>query len=390
MPKLTKRFVEAVEPESRDVVLWDSDLKGFGLRVKPSGRRTYLIQYRNAQGRSRRLTVGLHGRLTPDQARQEGRRLLAEVELGNDPAEQKSAVKSAPTVEDLAERYLREHAEPRKKPKSVANDRLLLRKHILPTLGQRRVSDVTRADVEKLHLRIGKQAQTTANRAIALLSKAFNLAEVWGWRPDASNPCRHVQRFKERKVERYLSRKELARLAEVLEQAELERSEMPSVVAAIRLLLYTGCRRGEILTLRWQDVDLERRCLFLPDSKTGQKIVMLSEPALQVLAGIERQENNPYVITGWVKGKHLVNLKDPWGRIRAKAGIEDVRIHDLRHTFASFGAGAGFSLPVIGKSLGHTRASTTERYAHLANDPVRQMVEQVGAEIERAQKRPSI
>ena len=381
--KLTKRALDAAQYAGGTDYRWDDALPNFGVRIYPSGKKSFVVSYR-VHGRKKIMVLGKYGVLTLQQARDKARAALVSITDGADPAEMKQVNRDSPSVKDLAGRYLREHAEPRKKPKSVANDRLLLRKHILPTLGQRRVGDVTRADVEKLHLRIGKQAPTTANRAIALLSKAFNLAEVWGWRPDASNPCRHVQRFKERKVERYLSREELARLAGVLEQAEVERSEMPSVIAAIRLLLYTGCRRGEILTLRWQDVDLERRCLFLPDSKTGQKIVMLSEPALQVLAGIERLEDNPYVITGWVKGKHLVNLKDPWGRIRAKAGIEDVRIHDLRHTFASFGAGAGFSLPVIGKSLGHTRASTTERYAHLANDPVRQMVEAVGDEIAAA------
>lgn len=380
--RLNKRSVEAIEADDgKDVVVWDSELKGFGVRVKPSGRRTYIIQYRNAQGRSRRFTVGQHGRMTVEQARKEARQLLADVDRGVDPAEDRRSTRKAPTMDELAERYIREHAVPKKKPKSVESDRLLFRKHILPHLGKRKAAEITRADVEKLHQQIGATKKTTANRMVALLSKAFNLAEVWGWRPDNSNPCRHVQRFKERRVERYLSRSELNRLLEALTQAESEQTEMPSVVAAIRLLLFTGCRMGEILHLRWADVDLERRLLLLPDSKTGRKTVLLNEPAIQVLEAIERIPGNPHVIVGRHGRGHLVNLKDPWRRIRKQLNIEDVRIHDLRHTFASFGVAAGFSLPVIGKSLGHRNVATTERYAHLGEDPVRAMVESVGAAI---------
>lgn len=381
--RLTKRALDAAQYAGGTDYRWDDALPNFGVRIYPSGKKSFVVSYRTS-GRKKIMVLGKYGVLTLDQARNKARAALVRVVEGADPAELKQVKRQAPAVADLAERYLREHAEPRKKPKSVANDRLLIQKHILPALGQRKVADITRADVERFHLRIGQKAPTTANRAIALLSKAFNLAEMWGWRPDGSNPCRHVQRFKERKVERYLSREELTRLATVIERAELKQSEMPSALHAIRLLIYTGCRRGEILGLRWQDVDLERRCLFLPDSKTGQKTVFLSEPAVEVLQSIERLDDNPYVIVGGRKGRALVNLKDPWCRLRAKAGIEDVRLHDLRHTFASFGAGAGFSLPIIGKSLGHTRASTTERYAHLANDPVRQLVDRVGAEIEEA------
>ena len=383
--KLTKRTVEAIQIDpAREVVVWDSQLKGFGVRVKPTGRRSYVIQYRNAQGRSRRLTVGQHGRITADGARREAMLLLADVERGDDPAKERRATRKAPTLDELAERYIQEHAIPKKKPSSVSNDRLLFRLHVLPVLGRHKVAEIVRADVEALHRRIGTSKKTTANRVVALLSKAFNLAEVWGWRPDGTNPCRHVQRFKERKVERYLSREELARLASTLSEAEHQRTEMPSVISALRLLIFTGCRRGEILGLRWEHLDLERRLLLLPDSKTGQKTILLNEPAMEVLRGIERQPDNPHVIVGKFPGTHLENLKDPWGRIRKAAGIEDVRIHDLRHTFASFGVAAGFSLPILGKSLGHQQAATTQRYAHLGEDPVRQLVESVGAELAEA------
>lgn len=220
-----------------------------------------------------------------------------------------------------------------------------------------------------------------ANRTLALLSKMFNLAEKWGLRPDGSNPCRHVERYRERKLERFLSNAELARLGAVLNEAERTRTESPSAIAAVRLLLFTGCRLSEILTLCWQHVDLEQGVLRLPESKTGAKVVYLPPAALEVLQGIDRVEGNSYVVVGAKPGAHLVNLTKPWHRIRAKAGLDDVRIHDLRHSFASMAAAGGLSLPIIGALLGHTQAATTQRYAHLAANPLKQASELTGKRI---------
>jgi integrase len=209
----------------------------------------------------------------------------------------------------------------------------------------------------------------------------MNLAEGWGLRPDGSNPCRHVERYPERRLERYLSSSELTRLGEVLADAERNEQEPPSVIAAIRLLILTGARRSEILNLRWPEIDLERGFLRLRDSKTGPKAIPLNAPAREGLAGLER--------TGeWVlptaQGTGPVSLSKPWSRIRRHAGLEDLRIHDLRHSFASVGAGAGLGLPLIGKLLGHTQPATTHRYAHLGDDPVRQASEAIGARISAA------
>ncbi len=223
-----------------------------------------------------------------------------------------------------------------------------------------KVATVTRADVTRLHYAM-RQTPGAANRALALLSKMFNLAEKWSLRPDGSNPCRHVEKNAERKIERFLSPEEFACLGDVLVEAERTQTVLPSALAAIRLLAFTGCRLSEVLTLRWDWVDWERGCLRLPDSKTGQKTLYLGAPALDVLSRIERQPDNPFVITGRNPNTHLVNLRKPWHRIRKKAGLDGVRIHDLRHSFASFGAGAGLSLPMIGKLLGHTQAQTTAR-----------------------------
>jgi integrase len=207
------------------------------------------------------------------------------------------------------------------------------------------------------------------------------VAEKWGQRPDGSNPCRHVEKFKERKRERYLSASELLRLGDVLAEAERTRTELPGAIAAIRLLIFTGCRRGEILTLRWEHVDFEKECLRLPDSKTGARTIHLNAPALEILSVVEHQDGNPYVIVGGKPGAHLVNLRKPWQRIRAQAELEDVRLHDLRHSFASVAVGLGESLHMTGKLLGHSQAQTTQRYAHLADDPVKAATKRVGAAI---------
>lgn len=378
MAKITKRLVDSLKAGDRDVFMWDDELRGFGVRVKPSGAKSYLVQYRNKHGRSRRLTLGTHGRLTPEKARELASARLGDVDAGGDPAEDRKGWREAPTVAEFAARYLDHHAESKKKARSVAEDRRLLDKHILPALGTRKLADVTRADMTALHHSM-RQTPYQANRVLALLSKLMNLAERWGNRPDGSNPCRHVEKYRENKRERFLTAEELMRLGDALTEAERTAMERPSVIASIRLLVLTGCRLSEILTLRWEHVDFGHACLRLPDSKTGRKTIHLNAPALALLAAVEREDGNPWVIRGQRKGCPLVNLEKPWRRVRTQAGIEDVRLHDLRHSFASVAVGLGEGLPMIGKLLGHTQAQTTARYAHLAADPVKAATERVGA-----------
>ena len=212
----------------------------------------------------------------------------------------------------------------------------------------------------------------------------LNLAESWGIRPDGSNPCRHVERYREKRRERFLGNDELARLGQVLSDAEANDTEPPSAIAAVRLLILTGCRLQEVLGLRWDQVDFERRQIRFEESKTGQKTIALGAAALELLCGLPRLEGNPYVIPGKKDGAHFVGMPKVWQRIRKQAGLENVRLHDLRHSFASVGAGAGLSLPIIGKLLGHTQAATTQRYAHLAADPVRQAADRISGEIAAA------
>lgn len=390
MPKITKRLVDATPPGAGEVLVWDEEVRRFGLRVLPSGGKSYCIQYRNARGRSRRYTIGRHGEWTPEAARIEAKEKLRLVDQGGDPAADKASERARgatdPTVEALAERYVRDHAERKKKPSSIRSDRQLWRNHVLPALGPLLVAEVGRAEVSALHSRIGQTAPGAANRALALLSKAFNLAELWGWRPDHSNPCRHVERFRERRRERFLSGAELARLGEVLREVEADGSAPPAAVLAVRLLALTGCRLGEVLGLQWSEVDFDRSCLALTDSKTGEKTVLLGAPALQLLAKARRAapQGRLWVVAGAKPGAHLVNLEKPWRRIRRRAGLEDVRLHDLRHSFASVGLAGGASLAIIGKLLGHRTPATTARYAHLGDDPGRLAVDRVSSEIAAA------
>jgi integrase len=377
MPKLTKRTVDALKPRpGRDLVVFDSEVSGFGVRVKSSGRKSYLIQYRNAGGRSRRLTIAGHGRMTADEARDEAKQLLAAADRGQDPAEDRHRALRAPTVAQLAALYLERHAQPGKK--TAIADESMLRRYVLPAFGTSKVEAITRGDVARLHHDLAATPYA-ANRVLALISVMFNLAESWGLRAPASNPCRHLKRYPERKRERFLSAEEVQRLGAAL--AEAQSVEHPSALAAIRLLLLTGARRSEILTLKWEHVDLPRYALRLPDSKTGAKVIALGAAAAALLSRLDRCEDNPYVCWGNTAGAHFVGLQHVWQRIRRRAELPKVRLHDLRHSFASFGAGAGLGLPILGALLGHRHPVTTARYAHLANDPQRAAADRITGEI---------
>lgn len=379
--RITKRTADAVEPTKKDQFLWDTEVKGFGLKVTPRAVRIYLVQYRFA-GRLRRYTIGQHGSpWTAETARAEALRLLRELAGGIDPAEAKSAQKRDPSFAQFAERYLAEHAVLHKKPRSFAYDRDLLRLHILPVLGSRKLSVISRTDIARLHQAMASMS-ITANRALALIASMFRHAARWGLIAEGTNPCVTIKKYPEKSQERFLSEVELARLGEALAAAEAGLSP-PAAIAAIRLLIVTGARKSEILNLRWDYVDFERALLRLPDSKTGAKSIYLNAPALEILAGVQR-DTNPFVLAGKKHNAPLVNVEKTWCRVRSIAGLEGVRLHDLRHSFAAVGAGAGLGLQIIGKLLGHTQTSTTERYAHLAADPLRAANEAIGRRINAA------
>jgi integrase len=387
MSKLTKRTVDATKPATgRDVVLWDREVRGFGLRVKPSGRKSYIVQFRNRQGRSRRLTLGGDGVLTPDQARDRAKDLLAQVSHGADPVTEREKERRAATVAELAELYMERHLIPKGKPRSVVEFRGLLDRHILPALGRLKVSEVTRDDVEALHRKLHSKA-VTANRAVAVVSAMMILAERWGMRSPGSSPARYVRKYREQRRERFLSAEEMGRLGDALAEAERDASQRPGTILAVRLLALSGMRRTEVLTLKWEYVDLERACIRLPDSKTGRKSVPLGARALDLLASAPRTEGNPYLCPGDRPGAPIVGIDKAWARLCRRAGLVGVRIHDLRHSWASAGAAAHLGLPVIGKVLGHLSTSTTQRYAHLGDDPLRAAADLVSGGIDAAMTR---
>jgi len=382
MPKLTKRTIDATEPQAAEFFIWDESIPGFGVRIMPSGRKSFVVQYR-AGRRPRRMSLGPSTVLTCDQARTRAITIIAAVRNGEDPSADRAAKRNAATVTELAERFDKEHISVRLKASTAKEYRGNLRRFILPALGRLAVPEITRADVAKFHHDL-RHIPYQANRCLELVSKMFVLAEMWGLRPDGSNPRKHIRKYPEEKRERFLSAAELRRIGEVLREMESEGVELSSAILAARLLILSGCRLGEIMTLKWDYIDFHERALRLPDSKTGKKVVHLGIPAVEYLHHAQRIEGNPWVITGTLTGKPLSDLQPFWQRVRARAGVKDVRIHDLRHTFASTAVASGQGLPMIGKLLGHTQVQTTARYAHLAADPVRSAADSVAASLREA------
>jgi integrase len=368
-----------MKPGIKDVLAWDTALPGFGLKSTPTGSKIYVLQYRS-QGRVRRYTIGPHGQWTPDTARKQAAILFGQLAKGTDPADEKGKHEGL-TLAQCAERYLADYARLRKKPRSIKEDERNLRRLVLPTLGTKRLDAITRQDLARLHHGL-RETPTAANRVRSLLHTMFTLDERWGLRPDGSNPCRYIQKYAERKRQRFLSEKEFFKLGKALHQVGKANTFSPFVIAGIRLLIFTGARLNEILTLRWNDVDMDRQQLNLPDSKTGAKTLHLNAPALTILHDLPRIEGNEYVLPGLRHKTHLQNIHRPWFIIRDKAGLSGVRLHDLRHSYASVGADGGLGLPIIGGLLGHTQAGTTQRYAHLSNDPLKKANDSIGDRIQ--------
>ena len=379
MPKLTKTIVEkAPTKRQSDYFIWDTKLPGFGLRVYPSGIRKYVVQYRARDNRQRRAVIGPHGVLTVENARDIARQMLAAVKQGSDPAAERKSAREAPTVRDLSRDYLDRHAVPNKRPSSVADDEAMLSRVILPKLGAVKVAAVGRPDIEKLHNRL-RRTPYMANRLLALLSKMFNLAEAWGWRAD--NPVRGIPRFHEDRRQKWLSGDELERLWALLEQHPNRRA-----ARAVMLLTLTGARRNEVLHATWDQFDLARGVWTKPSHHTKAKRaehVPLSQAALGLLATMQAEADpqKQYLFPGDAPGKPLYDVKKFWKAVCKAAGLEKVRLHDLRHSYASDLVSKGVSLHIVGRLLGHTQPQTTARYAHLDDASLRQATERFGARL---------
>ncbi len=408
MPKLTKRAIDELTPGTAPVLTWDSELRGFGVLTQVSGLKTFILQYRNAGNRSRRMTLGRYGVLTVDQARTMAREALVKISQGGDPVTERRSIRAAPTMDDLFKRYLAEHVANHNAKSTQADVAVLVAKHLQPRLASIKVDGFTRADASKLHTAM-KATPRRANHALAVLSKALSLAEIWGWRPANSNPCGSIGRYAENHRKRFLNADEVQRVGDTLIEAESiglpwqvetpeageskhlakeENRRTPlswQVIAAIRLLLLTGARLTEILSLKWTDINEQAGTVALPGRKGGKREPHpVANAALAVLASLPRVVSSPYVLPrSSDEQRHISRevMESAWGRVRWRAGIDDVRLHDLRHTVGTYGAQAGVSAFIVRDMLRHTNISTTGRYANFDADPVRNISNIIGERI---------
>ena len=375
---ISGRTVDGLSVRGKDTVFWDRDLPGFGVRVYPSGRKVYVVQSRGPDG-IRRVSLGRHGEFPADRARRQAVAAIDRIKNGENPVPAPSG--RVLTVTELAKRYMEAHVAVNCNAHTRGIYRGSLDNHILPALGTMAVDAVGRSEVAALHYAL-RATPRAANRALMVLSKMFSLAEAWGLAPAGRNPCRFVLRYKEGKRERFLSSKEYRRVGRELHRLEAEGPVQARAAAALKLLMLTGCRLREILTLRWDDADRKAGELRLRDTKTGARMVPLSPDAAAALAEVVRVPGSPWVFAGRTPDRPLSQLTTYWHWVRKRAGVEDVRIHDLRHSFASRALAVGESLSMIGRLLGHTDIGSTARYAHLTRDAERVAVAKVGGSIE--------
>jgi len=416
--KLTKRTIDAMVPAASRVVLWDMELRGFGLRVEPSGAKTFILRYRpkgsGASGTKQFVTIGRYGVLTPEEARTRAKEILGEVANGRDPAKARNEMKAAATIAELFEEFSRLHVKPKLKPSTLRSYRSLFTVYVDPQWGKRQIHALSTSDIGRWHAGMTDRP-VPANRVLSMMGAMYTWGAKNGLLPRGINPCIDIDRYKEQGRERYLSARELERLGAAIREAETvgipwnvddssdhskhvpkDRTPVPigrDVAAALRLLLLTGARLKEILHLQWEWIDLQSASLVLPVSKTGRRVIYLNGPALVILESLPRTGKfvfmgKPKIHESGATGQRTEaprsDLKRPWEGIRRMAGLEDVRLHDLRHTHASVGVGSGVSLQIVSKLLGHNQLSTTQRYAHLASDPIRSASEELGSRLAEA------
>ena len=382
MPKraeltISKRTVEKLSVEGKDKVFWDRKVPGFGIRVYASGRKVYVVQSRGPGGITR-LSLGRHGDLTPDKARKDAVAAIDRIKRGEDGVSEPS--EPALTVAELAERYMEAHVRVNCNAHTQGIYRGTLCNHVLPALGDKQVANLTRADAAALHysLRVTPRA---ANRALMVLSKMFSLAEAWDVAPPGGNPCRFVQRYKEGMRERFLSEDEYRRVGLALRDLEARGPMQARGAAALRLLMLTGCRVSEVLNLKWDDIDRKAGEIRLREAKTGTRMVVLTPAVIGVLDGLRPMRSN-WVFPGRKPKRPLSQVTEYWHQIRSVAGVSDVRLHDLRHSYASRALALGENLTMIGRLLGHSDVGSTARYAHLVRDAEKVAVARVGGSIE--------
>lgn len=382
---LTNAVVEKAKNANEGIgyyYIWDTSLCGFALRVTEKGVKSYVIMYRNENGRQKVMTLFRANNISADEARKQAKLRLAEVQSGADILEDKKKKKSAMLFSDFAKIYMHDYSKPHNTPNTVKTNESYLKRFILPAFGNRPIKSITSEDVIRLHHKIGAKTPVQANRVHSLLRKIFAEAESNKHIPQNSNPCVYTKKYKEKPVERFLTPEEINKLESVLCKYE---DKYYSAVLALRLLMYTGCRKEEILTLKWANIKDELSLLHIEKSKTGAKNIPVAQEVMDMLEGAFKV--NEYVCFGKYEDSRLVGLQKIWERLRKEAGLEDVRIHDLRHSFASTAISGGISLEFLSKLLGHKRTSTTEYYyAHLQNDPLIEAANKIATKISSARK----
>jgi integrase len=383
MPRITNRIIDGMTRIDNKVAhIWDDTLPGFGVKWLSGGGKRFVLRYRTEGGgrsaKQRQLILGSYGIITPSEARKLAQLSLAEVARGKDPQGVKTQQRTAMTMQDVWNRFESEHL-PSRKPRTQSEYSAHWSNRIAPVLGAHKCEAVTSDHIDRFHKSM-RSTPYLANRVLAILSRIMGLAETWHVRPKGSNPCRGIERFKETPRNRYLSPQELSRVASAICDLEAQDEVTRNAANAIKLLLLTGARLNEVLTARWEWVDLERHTIELPDSKGGARSLFLSQTAAEVLEDQERAYGRGvFIFPGpGVEGR-LVNLRKPWVRICDLAGLEKVRLHDLRHTAASIAINEGTSLAIVGRMLGHTQPQTTQRYAHVGKDPALKAVDAVGS-----------
>jgi len=386
MQRITNNMIESLPlPPKGNKVHRDTETKGFGIRVTSAGAKSFVLKY-VMNGRERSFTIGEYAPspgLNTSSARAIANELKGEIAQGHDPLDKRIGLRKAPTVFDLCEDYLERHARPHKRLKSVQGDESIINNYILPKLGGLKVGAIRRTDIDDIHQsKHLKEHPYQANRVLALLSKMFNLAIEWEW--IGRNPAKGVKKYHEEQRHRWLSTEEISKLTSALEAYQNKRA-----VNAIRLIVLTGSRKSEVFKAEWSNIDFERKVWTKPSAHTKQKRtehLPLSAHALDLLSGMKDEAipNVPFIFPGDAPGKPIQDIKKAWRKIVTDAGLEGVRINDLRHTYASHLVSGGLSLEIVGRLLGHTQASTTKRYAHLADDPLREATNRMGAIVEVA------
>ena len=382
--KLTKTIADHAKYEgtgSSMHIIWDKEVTSFGLRVYPTGKKSFVIFYRNSLNQQRFMTLGKYGVLTVQQAREIAQERLVEVNKGTDPLIEKRRLSIGETLKEFSETYLERYAKIEKR--SWREDERMIKQYLIPALGGYKLKQLDRGIVSKFHHVLGKKSIIVANRTLSILSRMYTLAYQWGAIDSTvANPVRGIDKFKESSRERWLTETELLRL-----NTSLMSEKNIYARAAIVLFLQTGLRKSELLKSKWEHIKTHknRAELLLPETKSGKpQYIHLSKSAIDLLSKIPKQKDNPYIFPGKDSQSHLVNLDKPWRRIRKAAELEDVHIHDLRRTLGSRMVQAGHSLKVVKETLRHKDIKTTEIYARIADSQKSDALEEQGDYLQEA------